>query len=261
MMDSGALRIGIFITVLLSMLLLEIAIPRRTPNFSKPVRWSTNLLMIVIDTIVVRLLLPITSLGVALYATTNEWGLLHLFSLPVFVEALIAILLLDLGIYAQHVASHKIPLLWRVHRVHHTDPDIDTTTGIRFHPVEIILSMLYKFVLILLVGPTVMAVLIFEIVLNSTALFNHANIRLPARLDKILRLILVTPDVHRVHHSVITGETDSNYGFNLTIWDRLFGTWIEQPEKGHIDMEIGLLDYRHKKPTELPWCLMLPFRN
>ena len=261
MMDSGAIRIGIFIAVLFSMLLLEVVIPRRKQNYSRMMRWSTNLLMIVIDTVIVRILLPFTSLGVALYVTGKGWGLLQLSSLPVVIEALIAILLLDLGIYAQHVASHKIPLLWRVHRVHHADPDIDATTGIRFHPIEIVLSMLYKFVLIVLIGPSVMAVLIFEIVLNSTALFNHANIFLPARLDKILRLILVTPDVHRVHHSVIARETDSNYGFNLTIWDRLFGTWIEQPEKGHIDMDIGLLVFRHKKPTELPWCLMLPFRK
>ncbi len=260
-MDSGTLRISIFLSVLSLMLLLELLLPRRKLNYPRKSRWSTNLLIIALDTAVVRIVLPITTIGIAQYAETAQWGVLNQVSLPTVVEIAIIILVFDLAIYIQHVLSHKIPILWRVHRVHHADLDFDTTTGIRFHPIEIVLSMVYKFILIILIGPSTLAILIFEIVLNSTALFNHANVKIPLRLDQILRWVLVTPDVHRIHHSVLINETNSNYGFNLTLWDRVFGTWTEQPHKNHRDMDIGLPAIRHKKPTEFIWSLMLPFRQ
>ena len=193
--------------------------------------------------------------------TANGWGILSWIDWPFWLEVAVAAVLLDMAIYWQHVASHKIPVLWRVHRVHHADRDIDATTGIRFHPVEIVLSMLYKFVVIIALGAPALGVFIFEVLLNGSAMFNHANLKLPAWLDRVLRTLIVTPDMHRVHHSVIHHETDSNYGFNLSIWDRLFGSYIDQPEKGHDGMTIGLNDYQTDNPSRLDWSLLLPFRK
>ena len=259
--DFSVLRASVFFGVLITMLSLERLWPRRARSLPAWPRLGTNLGLIFIDTLVVRLALPLGVIGVAAIATANGWGLFALLPLPPWLEFIASLLLLDLGIYAQHFAVHRFGWLWRIHRVHHADPDFDTTTGIRFHPLEILLSTLYKCALEICIGPTASAVLTFEVILNATALFNHANLALPRRLDVLLRLFLVTPDVHRVHHSCIPSETHSNFGFNLTLWDRLFGTWNEQPAQGHSNMEIGLPEYRNRSPARLAWCLKLPFSD
>ncbi len=260
--ESGLLRLSVFIAMLVLMGILETLAPRRKRSFERPARWFTNLGMVVISSLAIRLIFPgAAAIGVAIWASAEGYGLLALTDWPFWLETLIAVILLDMAIYGQHVASHKIPVLWRLHQVHHADPDIDATTGIRFHPVEIVLSMAYKMVIVILLGAPAVAVFIFEVVLNGSALFNHANLRLPLLIDRIIRSIFVTPDMHRVHHSVISEETDSNYGFNLSIWDRVFGTYIAQPREGHIGMEIGLPAYRDGSPRFLTWCLALPFRS
>ena len=208
-----------------------------------------------------RILFPILAVGMAELAAARGWGLFALTDLPVWFEVTAAVVLLDLAIYGQHVASHKVPVLWRVHKVHHADRDIDVTTGLRFHPIEICLSMLYKFVVVIALGAPAFAVFLFEVLLNGTAMFNHSNVKLPGPLDRVVRLLIVTPDMHRVHHSVIHREHDTNYGFNMSIWDRLFRTYTDQPEKGHEGMTIGLEPYQTEKPARLDWSLMLPFKE
>lgn len=263
-MSELTLRLGAFVLVLLAMALLELAAPRRRLVQSKLSRWVTNLGMAGLNSLVLKamaaLAVPLSAMAAAIYAQAQGWGLLNSIGLPTWLEISAAIVVLDGAIYLQHVASHKIPMLWRLHRVHHADRDFDVTTGIRFHPVEIALSMLYKIVLVVLIGPAPVAVLLFEVILNSCALFNHANLALPRWLDAPLRLILVTPDMHRVHHSVLRREHDTNYGFNLSIWDRLFGTYTSQPEGGHTAMTIGLNEFQTDAPGRLSWSLMLPFR-
>ncbi len=258
---DGPLRLGVFFGVLVGMALLELLLPMRDLEAPKTRRWLTNFAIVGLDTAMLRLLFPILAVGVAAEVTRRGWGLFSLVDLPVWFEALICVILLDLAIYGQHVASHKIPLLWRVHKVHHSDRDIDVTTAIRFHPVEIALSMIYKFAVITVLGAGPWAVLLFEVLLNATAMFNHANIRLPGPLDAVVRLVVVTPDMHRVHHSVHRRETDSNYGFSLSVWDRLFRTYVPQPEDGHTGMSIGLEQYRDFSPARLWWSLSLPFRR
>jgi len=209
---------------------------------------------------VLRLLFPAAAVGMAYSVGEINWGLFNWLSLPAWLEVLVAVLLLDLAIYLQHLLMHRLPLLWRLHRVHHADLDIDLTTGSRFHTIEIVFSMLVKWLVILLLGPALLAVLIFEILLNGMAMFNHANARLPLGLDKKLRYLLVTPDMHRVHHSILRPETNSNYGFNLSLWDRFFRTYIDQPEKGHDEMTIGIPEFRNPHQVDqLPGMLALPF--
>ena len=260
---EGALRLGAFIGIFFLMALLEVALPRRKLRYTKANRWLTNVLVGGIDSLVVRLMgtfiLPLSAIVTANWAAGAQWGLFNIVNWPAWLEILLAIVLLDMAIYGQHVASHKIPILWRFHQVHHSDVDFDVTTAIRFHPIEIALSMLYKICLVLLLGPAVFAVFLFEVILNGCAMFNHANVKLPIGLDRVIRFVLVTPDMHRVHHSVIRRETDSNYGFSLSIWDRLFRTYIPQPEAGHDEMTIGQSAYLSKAPTQLLWSLMLPF--
>ncbi len=255
------IRLGAFVLIFAVMAGLELAFPRRPLKLPRITRWSNNLGIVVINTLLLRLIFPILAVGVAFWAQMNGWGLFNLVDLPIWAEIVLAVVLLDLAIYVQHVAAHKIPLLWRLHQVHHADLDIDLTTGARFHPVEIWVSMLYKMAIVLLLGAPPVAVVILEVVLNSLAMFNHANFALPLAADRIIRKILVTPDFHRVHHSVIRRETDSNYGFNLSIWDRIFGTYIAQPAKGHDDMSIGLESYRDKNTANIIWCLLLPFKG
>ncbi|MBZ0215358.1 MAG: sterol desaturase family protein [Fimbriimonadaceae bacterium] len=259
--ESGYLRLGIFILVLAIMGGLEAAFPRRWRRAPQGRRWGTNLAIVLLNSFALRLLFPVAAMGTAIWARQNGYGLFNILAWPQWIEDVCVFLLLDFAIYFQHVISHKIPVLWRLHQVHHADPDIDVTTGIRFHPIEILLSMAYKMGLVLAIGPSLLAVFIFEVVLNGGALFNHANLKLPLALDRVIRRLIVTPDMHRVHHSVIHRETDSNYGFNLSIWDRLCGTYIDQPEKGHDDMMIGLAQYRSDGPTRLAWSLLLPFRS
>ncbi|MDF1732930.1 MAG: sterol desaturase family protein [Minwuia sp.] len=262
--NEATLRLGVFGGMLLAMIAAERLAPRRRLTQGLVGRWFRNLSVVVLNTLVLRLsffFLPTLAVGFAFLMADRGIGLFNLVDLPPVLEIVAAVLLLDLAIWAQHVAFHKVPLFWRLHRVHHADMDIDVTTGLRFHPVEIILSMVFKFAVIALLGPAAVAVLLFEVVLNGAAMFNHANLRLPGWLDRLLRRIIVTPDFHRVHHSVIPSETDSNYGFNLTLWDRLFGTLTPQPRAGHDGMEIGLADYREGPRQGLGWMLALPFRR
>jgi len=255
------IRIGVFAGVLAIMATLEALLPRKKRTQGRGHRWFANLGLVAIDSVTVRLLGPITALGAAEFASGKGWGLFAFVDLPVAIEIVAAVILLDLAIYGQHVASHRFSILWRFHKVHHADRDIDVTTGTRFHPVEIVLSMLYKCLIVLLLGPAIVAVFIFEVILNATAMFNHSNVKLPAWLDRSIRTVLVTPDMHRVHHSVIRRETDSNYGFSLSLWDKLFRTYIPQPKAGHDGMLIGLSEYQSPRPSHLGWCLSLPFRS
>ncbi|MEO1033994.1 MAG: sterol desaturase family protein [Pseudomonadota bacterium] len=258
---ENTVRLAVFAGVLLLMALLEALFPRRARVQSRVRRWASNLGLIAIDTLALRLVLPIVAVGMAAFAAERGWGLLNLVAWPAWLEIVLAVVVLDMLIYWQHVATHHIPWLWRLHKIHHADRDFDVTTGIRFHPVEIILSMLYKFVCIIVLGPAVAAVILFEVLLNGCAMFNHANVRLPAWFDRSLRLVIVTPDMHRVHHSAVPTETNSNYGFSLSWWDRLFGTYIPQPQAGHDGMTIGLAQCQDERPASLAWILTVPFRS
>ena len=263
MISETTLRLGVFLATFLAVAGLELWLPKRPLRAAKPKRWLTNIGFTVVNTITLRImaiLLPVLAVGAALDASANGLGLFNIADLPIWLEWIAAILILDLAIWAQHWATHKIPLLWRLHRVHHADRDMDVTTAIRFHPVEIALSMILKIGLVYLLGPAAGAVILFEVLLNGSALFNHGNIALPKRFDAILRRVLVTPDMHRVHHSIHRHEHDSNYGFALSIWDRLFGTYIAQPKGGHDAMTIGL-EWQDERPTRLGWSLALPFRR
>ena len=251
----------IFVGLLILFAGMEYWVPRRKLKPIKTRRWITNLLIIFIDSIVVKLFFKSAAIGVAIWAAHNSYGLFNWVDVPYWLAFVISFLVLDFSIWLTHVASHKIPILWRVHRMHHSDVDIDASTGIRFHPIEIVLSMCWKFFVVVVLGAPVLAVLIFEIVLNGGALFNHSNIKIPLGFDKLLRLIIVTPDMHRVHHSIISDEHDSNYGFNLSIWDRIFSTYVDQPKAGHDKMTIGLKQWQDEKPARLDWTLMVPFKK
>ena len=253
------IRILFFFAILLLVAVWEFAAPRRRLTVSKVGRWFNNLGIIFIDSLLVKLLFPVAAMGVAAAAHKNGWGLFNYLQIPAGLSVLMSVLILDLIIYLQHLMFHAVPVLWRLHMVHHADLDIDVTTGLRFHPIEIILSMLIKMTAVAALGPPVLAVLIFEISLNGTAMFNHGNIRLSEKIDRYLRLLVVTPDMHRVHHSVIIRETNSNFGFNFPWWDRLFGTYRAQPVAGHTGMTIGLSQFRKVKQVTLPQLLLLPF--
>ena len=250
---EASLRLGFFFGLFAVMALWELVAPCRKLRVSKLLRWASNISLVVINILVVRVLFPAAAAGVAIFVAQRGWGLFNLLDMQLPLAIVLSVVILDFAIWLQHVAVHYIPLLWRLHRVHHADLDFDVTTGARFHTLEIIFSMLVKFVVILLLGPPVAAVVIFEIVLNATAMFNHSNISLPAGLDRVVRWFMVTPDMHRVHHSVIRAETNSNFGFNLPWWDRLFGTYRAQPAAGHQGMQIGLPEF-----TDTRWCAKLP---
>lgn len=259
MKDEATIRFAFFLGTFALIAVLEILSPKRTLTASKPGRWFANLAIIVLNPLSVRLVFPIVPVGMALLSQERNWGLLNNMDLPYWFEVVIGVIVLDFTIYLQHVLHHAVPVLWRLHMVHHSDLDIDVTTGMRFHPFEILLSLGIKIAAVAVIGPPVLAVLIFEIALNSTTLFNHSNIHMPEAMDRVLRVFVVTPDMHRVHHSVIIRETNSNYGFNLPWWDRLFGTYKAQPEQGHHGMTIGLSQFRDPKKLMLPWLLILPF--
>lgn len=257
-----ALRLAAFAGVLAAMLVWERRRPRRQAFAGgRAQRWGANLGLVAIDAALLRLIFPLAAVGAAALAETRGWGLLNAFALPGWLTLAIALVVLDLAIYAQHVAFHKVPLLWRLHRVHHSDVDLDATTGLRFHPVEIVLSMAFKVALVTAVGAPVLAVILFEVGLNALAMFNHANVRLPPGADRLLRRLIVTPDMHRVHHSVHRDETDSNYGFNLSLWDRLFRTYRAQPRDGHETMTIGLDAFRDPADGRLGRLLTQPLRR
>jgi len=254
------IRLGFFFGVFAVMAAWELAAPRRRLTVSRALRWTSNLGLVFLNSLVLRLLFPAAAVGVAALAVERDWGLFNLVEVPFAVAVLLCVVAMDFVIWLQHVVFHAIPVLWRLHRVHHADLDYDVTTGARFHTIEIILSMLIKFATIVLLGPPVVAVVIFEVLLNATAMFNHGNVKLPARLDRVLRWVLVTPDMHRVHHSVEDDEANSNFGFSLTWWDRLFGTYRDQPRAGHEGMTIGIHRYRDPKLVDrLPGMLALPF--
>ena len=255
------IRLTAFLSVLAAMALWELAAPRRRRDIPRVIRWSNNLALDVIDTAILRLSFPILAVGLAVLAEERGWGLFNIIEAPFGLAVILSMLLLDLAIYLQHVMFHAVPALWRLHRMHHADLDFDATTGLRFHPIEILISMAIKLALVAALGPPAVAVLLFEIILNATALFNHANINLPRPVDRWLRWIVVTPDMHRVHHSVDPRETNSNYGFNLPWWDRLMGTYVAQPAKGHEGMTIGIEQFRTTRDLWVDRMLIQPLRG
>jgi sterol desaturase/sphingolipid hydroxylase (fatty acid hydroxylase superfamily) len=259
MENEVLIRLGFFFGIFIIVAIWEALSPRRVLTTSKPVRWLSNLGVVFIDSLSVRFLLPIPAIGLAVMAENNGWGLLNNMDLPLWLSITAGVLTLDLIVYLQHVMFHSVPVLWRLHMMHHADLDYDVTTGLRFHPLEILISMAIKFSAIVTIGPSPLTVILFEIILNATAMFNHGNIRLPLGIDKVLRLLVVTPDMHRVHHSVTIRETNSNFGFNFPWWDRLFGTYRPQPIAGHEGMTIGLAQFRDAQKLTLPWMLALPF--
>ena len=255
-------RASAFFAVLAIMAAWEVIAPRRALSISKGTRWANNLGLVFLNTLILRILFPTAAIGVAIAASKHGWGALHQLHLPEGVQILTGFVALDLAIYLQHVMFHAVPVLWRLHRMHHADLDFDVTTGARFHPIEIVLSMVVKFAAILALGPPPIAVLLFEVLLNATAMFNHSNARLPLGFDRVLRWMVVTPDMHRVHHSVLPVEANSNFGFNLSIWDRLLGTYHPQPSEGHIGMTIGIHGYRDPHLVDrLDGMLILPFKG
>jgi sterol desaturase/sphingolipid hydroxylase (fatty acid hydroxylase superfamily) len=263
-MSEAAIRLTAFLSIFAAMAAFELWSPRlereEMRGALKSRRWFTNLAMVVISSIVVRIVFPAAAVGAALWAESGGYGLFRQAGIDPVLAGLLGFVILDLAVWLEHWASHKIPILWRIHRMHHADTGFDLTTALRFHPLEIVLSMVWKAAIVVALGVPVLAVLVFEIVLNGMAMFNHANARLPLGLDRLLRRVVVTPDMHRVHHSSIPSETDSNYGFNFPFWDRLFGTYNDQPRLGHDGMEIGLREYRDGSPANLLWALALPFR-
>jgi sterol desaturase/sphingolipid hydroxylase (fatty acid hydroxylase superfamily) len=261
MASESGIRLILFLGVFLLVGLAEHAWPRRALTVPKGQRWFCNGAMVVIDSLAVRLALPFMPTGVAEIAGLNGWGLLNVLAFPLWLKIILVILTLDLTIYLQHRAFHRIPLFWLFHRMHHTDLDIDVSSGNRFHPLEILLSLVIKMVAVAVLGAPVIAVVIFEVLLNANSLFNHGNLNIPAGIDRRLRLILVTPDMHRVHHSISPHETDSNFSFNLPWWDRLLGTYRDQPVEGHIAMTIGLKEFRDAGRLGIGYLLMLPFRG
>src|SRR5687767_2839032 len=262
MIDAEAwVRVGSFIAVFAAVALWELAAPRRSRLFARAGRWTHNLGLLLVDVAVLRLAAPGAAIAVALAAEEHGWGLLNAMPTPPWAALLAAVILLDLVVYFQHVMFHAVPTLWRLHRVHHADLDFDVTTGIRFHPVEILLSTAIKCAVVAAVGAPVLAVVVFEVLLNAASLFSHANAALPARADRWLRWLIVTPDMHRVHHSVRYAESSSNFGFNLPWWDRLFGTYKAQPKLGHAGMSIGVDAFRSPDDSRLDRLLVQPFRD
>lgn len=260
--NEVTVRLGAFFGVLAAVALAELAFPRRRLTVSKPRRWASNLGIVFLNSALVRVLLPLTAAGFAVLAASRGWGVFNNFAAPMWFAVLASVVILDFAIYLQHVMFHAVPLLWRLHRMHHADLDFDVTTGARFHPIEILLSMLIKFAVIAIIGAPAVAVIIFEVLLNASSMFNHGNLRLPLAFDRLLRLLIVTPDMHRVHHSIEDHETNSNFGFNLSLWDRLFGTYKAQPDAGHEAMTIGIRDYRAPRTaSDLDGMLILPFRG
>lgn len=253
------IRLFFFLGMLLLMAGWERLKPRRPQSFSRRLRWPNNLALVAINTLAVRMLFPLAAVGAALMATERSWGLFNQVSLPGWLEFLVSFVLLDLLIYFQHRIFHRVPWLWRLHRMHHADLEFDVTTGLRFHPLEILISMVIKVGAVLLLGAPAVAVLAFEVVLNATSLFNHGNVRIPAGVDRALRLLIVTPDMHRVHHSIIKQETNSNYGFNVPWWDRLFRTYRAQPAAGQEGMTIGIEGFRSADDLRIDRMLVQPF--
>lgn len=256
--SEPTIRLSFFLGIFAAVALWEALAPRRARMFPRWVRWPNNLGIVALNTVLLRLFVPTAAVGLALIADERDWGLLNNLSIPYWLCVPLSVLVLDLAIYLQHVMVHAVPALWRLHRMHHADLDFDVTTGARFHPLEIFLSMGIKAAVVVALGPPALAVLVFEVLLNATSMFNHGNIRLPRALDRILRWVVVTPDMHRVHHSILPDETNSNFGFNLPWWDRLLGTYLDQPREGHEGMTIGIEQFRNPRDQWLDRMLIQP---
>lgn len=257
---ESTVRLASFAGVFLAMALWELLAPRRKLTVKRPLRWLSNLSLVVINTICARLVVPLSAVAMAELAARRHWGLFNWLAWPPWLEIVLVVVIFDLVIYLQHVMFHYVPALWRLHMVHHADLDIDVTTGVRFHTIEIVLSMLLKVAITAALGASAWAVVIFEVLLNATSMFSHSNVRLPLALDRLLRMIVVTPDMHRVHHSALRHETNSNFGFNLSWWDMLLGTYRDQPQTGHEQMTIGLEQFRDERQADrLHQMLLLPW--
>jgi len=260
--NEALVRSACFALILLTMMVWEGVRPKRPRKHSRLLRWSQNIALVLVNSFLIRLILPLATIGVAQYAQEHQMGLFHVLDVPPVLAFVLTLLLFDMAIYWQHRLFHVVPALWALHKVHHVDQDIDVTTGSRFHTIEIFLSLLIKFALVLILGPSILAVMVFEIILNATAMFNHANVALAKKWDRLMRLVFVTPDMHRVHHSTIMDESNRNFGFNLSCWDRLFSSYQAQPSKGHLGMNIGVDGYTKVKQIQyLPGMLWLPFAN
>lgn len=255
------IRVACFLGILAVMAAWEVAAPRRRREIPRLLRWTNNLGVVVVDTILLRLAFPLVAVGLAVLAEERGWGLFNVIAAPGWLAFLVSVLVLDFVIYLQHVMFHAVPAFWRLHRMHHADLEFDVTTGLRFHPVEILLSMGLKLAVVVALGPPAAAVLVFEVLLNGTSMFNHGNIRISPRLDRVLRWFVVTPDMHRVHHSIHRNETNSNFGFNLPWWDRLLGTYRAQPRDGHEGMTIGIEQFRTRRDLWLDRMLIQPLRG
>ncbi len=258
---EAQVRLACFIAMFAGMALWEWLTPRRAQAINRRTRWPNNLGISALNTVVLRIIFPTAGVGMTIFASVHGWGILNVLNPPNWIAVVLSIVLLDLAIYVQHAAFHAVPLLWRLHRMHHADLEFDVTTGLRFHPIEIILSMVIKLAVISALGAPALGVLIFEVLLNATSMFNHGNVRLATAVDRTLRWAVVTPEMHRVHHSIVRRETDSNYGFNLPWWDRLFGTYRAQPAAGHETMTIGIPQFRDPAELRLDRLLLQPFRG
>jgi len=257
--NESVIRLGFFIVVLLLVMAAEFIFPRRLHDMLRPLRWKNNLLLVALNALVLRILLPGLVIASAYYAAKHNIGIFNYFKPGPILSAVLSVLLLDMAIYWQHRIFHRVPIFWRLHRLHHSDIEYDVTTGVRFHPIEIVLSFLLKSLLVVVIGVPVIGVIIFEIILNACAMFNHGNINLPKKIDFYLRKVIVTPDMHRVHHSVKANEMHRNFGFNISIWDRIFGSYKDQPQAEHTDMQIGLKEFRSLQEQSLLNLLKQPF--
>ncbi len=259
--SEPVLRLSVFFGIFAAMILWEVLAPRRPQTQGRLSRWPNNIGIAILNTLLLRLLIPTAAVGLAFIAAERGWGLLNLVTLPGPLALFLGVILLDLAIYLQHMVFHAVPLFWRLHRMHHADLEVDVTTGARFHPIEILLSMGIKMLLVLALGPSALAVLIFEVILNASSMFNHANVKIPLALDRFLQLFIVTPDMYRVHHSNAKRETNSNYGFSLSIWDRLFRTYTKEPGAGQLGMTLGLEIFRAPIELRLDKMLLQPFKS
>ena len=258
---SDAARFGAFFGMLAILAIAEIIVPRHRNEIPRLIRWTNNFGVVIIDALLVRLAFPFAAAGLAIMAQDGGWGLFNIWAAPFWIAFLASFLILDFAIYIQHVVFHAVPGLWRLHRMHHADLEFDVSTGLRFHPGEILISFAFKLAIVLALGPPAAAVLLFEIALNATSMFNHSNIRIPARIDRVLRWLVVTPDMHRIHHSVDSAENNANFGFNLPWWDRLLGTYLAKPKGGYRKMKIGLNEFRTRRDLWLDRMLIQPFRS
>ncbi|MBH62559.1 MAG: hypothetical protein CL569_08930 [Alphaproteobacteria bacterium] len=256
--NESAVRLGVFLSILIVMMTWELAVPRRRLSQTRRDRWTVNLSLVVINSAALRLIFSILAVGTAEVAHANGWGLLNVIALPGWLAVPLCVIALDCVIYGQHVVFHAVSPLWRLHMMHHSDLDFDATTGVRFHPIEIIISIGIKMAAVVAIGAPPVAVILFEILLNGTSVFNHGNVRMPKGIDRFLRLFIVTPDMHRVHHSTRRSETNRNFGFNFPWWDRLFDTYVPQPTEDHARMVIGLSQFREASRLRLHQLILMP---